>query len=47
MTKLCKGCGKDIKRGYNVRCPKCKKKNTAKRKYKRKHIHRLKCAGLM
>lgn len=42
MTKFCKGCGKDIERGLDVRCSKCKKKNTQKRKYKRMHIHRKK-----
>ncbi len=31
----------------DVRCPKHKKMNTAKRKYKRRHIHRLKVAGLI
>jgi len=45
MTK-CKDCETELKNKEDVRCSKCKKKNTAKRKYKRRHIHRLKCAGL-
>ena len=35
-----------LKNPNDVRCAKHKKMNTVKRKYKRRHIHRLKCAGL-
>ena len=45
----CKDC-KEIKylnNPFDVRCPKHKKMNTVKRKYKRRHIHRLKVAGLI
>ena len=43
----CKDCGKYLDNRRDVRCPKCKKKNTEKRKYKRRHVHRLKIAGLI
>jgi hypothetical protein len=39
--KKCKDCGEEIDTfGYDVRCPKCKKKNTLKRKYQRRHEYR-------
>ena len=44
--RKCKDCGKMIKNYFDVRCPICKKRNTAKRKYKRRHGHRKKLAGL-
>ena len=44
MTK-CKDCGVGITY-LGVRCPKCSAKKSAKRKYQRQHIHRLKNAGL-
>lgn len=41
--KYCKDCGVELEyAGYDVRCSKCKKKNTKKRKYKRTHRHRMK-----
>jgi len=41
MSK-CKDCGKELKNFNIIRCPKCRKKNTEKRKYKRRHMHRKK-----
>jgi len=40
----CKDCGGDIISGkhFAVRCSKCRAKNTEKRKYKRRHEHRMK-----
>ena len=45
MTKKCKDCGIEISKTDGVRCPKCKRKNTEKRKYKRRHEHRKKIGG--
>lgn len=39
--KYCKNCNKTITE-FEVRCSICRTKNTEKRKYKRRHIHRLK-----
>ncbi len=38
----CKDCGKKHLPYWEVRCSDCKVKNTIKRKYKRRHEHRLK-----
>ena len=45
--KKCKDCGVKLENNFDVRCPKCKVKNTEKRKYKRRHIKRLRDAGLI
>jgi len=43
--RKCKDCGKEINNYIDVRCPICKKKNTKKRKYQRRHEHRKKLGG--
>jgi len=45
ILRKCKDCGIEIENRFDVRCSKCKKKNTVKRKYKRRHEHRKKLAG--
>jgi len=46
--KKCKDCGVELHTSiFIVRCRYCSAKNTKKRKYKRRHIKRLKDAGLI
>jgi len=45
--KYCKDCGKKDLPWWEVRCVSCKTKNTIKRKYKRRHEHRMKMVKKM